>query len=523
MDELKNGILLTFGRFRSCDIACAAANLLISHDWDMAYVKDDPIGSFGGEYWVFKIINNKLIFDSKFNSSESAVEYLEINSRCNDYHNNVLNKKKRKPKYADVEIDSVVVDRQIPNIHVKNDKYVVKFKPSGKVYGEFNSIDEAIAAKQLLIKNNWKISDSTVIEFHKSFYWVFTIDYNVLSFIDKFESYEDALDCIDSLNVYSHNQSNTQSVFGGHIRKIDDEYIENIKNDDYFIENNFIKSNIDESRLNSRFVKPKELKFDDVNNKPPKSSKFPKRRASSMYYDSKDVELIRKEVIRENIAIKEIDADIDESLNDKFQNLKSPLNIIKFEDNTLVDYYTISHSSDGEVEFSYNLYEFKEFPYILKLLNLINLDLNQLKFVSSIHYFNDAYHIIKVFDDKLIISSEFESYSEAEDNIQFLYGYYSKSLKDENYPHDIEHYGKIFSLTESHNGHTFEFMGFNSLEELKAVIDIYNYNNWDSRVFKKYDLFYYNGMYWDIGHFYYNVKLSGRFYSKKDALDHKCR
>ena len=66
-------------------------------------------------------------------------------------------------------------------------------------------------------------------------------------------------------------------------------------------------------------------------------------------------------------------------------------------------------------------------------------------------------------------------------------------------------------------------MGFNSLEELKAVIDIYNFNNWDSRVFKKYDLFYYNGMYWDIGHFYYNVKLSGRFYSKKDALDHKCR
>lgn len=49
----KNDVMLTFGRYKSQDLACAAANLLIKHNWHMASVKDDPISEFNNKYWVF--------------------------------------------------------------------------------------------------------------------------------------------------------------------------------------------------------------------------------------------------------------------------------------------------------------------------------------------------------------------------------------------------------------------------------------------------------------------------------------
>ena len=70
--------------------------LLIKHDWDMEAVSYDLVSGYLNNYYVFKLMNNSLIFDSKFESYEEAVDYLEINSRCNEYNNDILQKKKRK-------------------------------------------------------------------------------------------------------------------------------------------------------------------------------------------------------------------------------------------------------------------------------------------------------------------------------------------------------------------------------------------------------------------------------------------
>lgn len=516
----KNNIMLVFGRYGSQDLACAAANLLIKHDWHMASVKDDPISEFNDIFWVFKVMNNKLIFDSNFDSFESAVEYLEINSKCNDYNNDLLRKKKRKRKYDDSFENFEKEHKKISNIFSKDDKFVVKYKSQGKKYGIFDSIDEAIVAKQLLINNNWHFSDSVEIEFYNSLYWVFDIEMNFLRFIDKFESYEDALDCADLYkNKYSGNNDD-ESVFGGFIRKIDDDYIEDIKNDDYVVENNFKKSIDNDSRWVRKYATAKSSGSHEINvpKKPKKSIKF-----DQIDVDKYDVELLKSEIMRENLKIKELEESSDNDLIKIFENLNSKLDIIYFKENTLQDYFSVKCLPDGEFDFSISLYDFVEFKYIWKLISFYEGNMNKINEISSIHYFNNYYYIIKVFDNKLIVSGLFNSYSEAEDNIELLYKYYSKSFSENNYLYNIERMGNSFRSNESHHGKTFEFEGFRSLEELIAVIDIFNYYDWDSKVFKDNDIFYYHGMYWIIDYFFYYVKLAGRFNSKDEAIDFKCK
>ena len=507
-----------FFRSGSQDVACAAANLLIKHNWNMAYVKEDPLASYNDEFYVFKLINNELVFDSKFDSFESAVEYVEIYSVGNDDHNDILPNKKRKPKYDKSKIDSQVGDTESSNVFTEQDKIIVKSR-KGTIYGVFDSIDEATVAKQILIKNKWKLNSISEIEFHNSFYWVFQIEDNKLIFIDKFEAYEDALDCLDTFKDNVSNTKQYSSVFGGYIEEIDDEYIENIKKEEYVTTDNFVKSVSDESRIMDLFedsgyyippVVKKKSNRSNGNRKTPR-----KKSVSSNSISEEDI----LKIIRSNIKIKNVEEDISE----KAESLSSELNIMEFRDNNLNDYYTISSSLNGEYEFSNNFSEFDESEYILKFLKFNGMDLNKIQFLSSIHYYNGHYYIIKVFNNKLIVSGVFDSYEDAENNIEFLYGYYSKSLENEKYPHDIEHHGIYFELSENHNGKTFEFSYFKSLEDLKSVIDIFEYFEWNPEVFKEYDLFYYKGIYWDIKYFYYNIELNGRFDSKEDALDHKSK
>ena len=147
--------------------------------------------------------------------------------------------------------------------------------------------------------------------------------------------------------------------------------------------------------------------------------------------------------------------------------------------------------------------------------------MDKIKFLSSIHYFNDFYYIIKVFNGKLVVSGQFNSYSEAEENIKCLQDFYS-DYSDNPQLDNIEKYGDFYSFKEYHNGRDFEIELIKSIENIKAIIDIFNYCKWDVDVFKKYDIFYYHGLYWEIDYFYYYIKLAGRFYSKDDAMDHKC-
>lgn len=515
----QNGIFITFGRFSSQDIACAATCLLIKHDWDMASVKDDPLSEFKDKFWIFKVMNNHLIFDSQYDTFERAVEYLEINSRCNDYHNDILSKKKRKSKYDDIDQDLLKEYREIPNIFPRDDVFVVKYVSTGEEYGVFNSIDEAIVAKQLLMKNNWNIPSSVEMEFYGSFYWVFKVEEGILIFIDKFESYEDALDCLNSNKINLNNSDDKEELFGGVIRKIDDDYIEDIKNDSYVIENNFKKSISNDSILNTRMVVSSSHRHGGYG----KTRKIREKIEVWSKDSPSDNEALKTEFIKATLKIKEMEEYSNEDILGIFKNLESKLDIVYFQNNTLKDYYSVTLLPDGEFDFTIDLYGFIEFKYIWKILSHYYGDLNKINRSSSIHYFNDCYYIIKVFDKKLIISGQFASYSEAEENIGFLYDYYSKSAADEVYHHNIKHYGNVFKLSEEHHGKTFEMDGFKSLEELKAVIDIFDWYDWNPDVFKNYDIFHYHGMYWIIDYFFYYIKLAGRFYSKDDAIEYKCR
>lgn len=495
----KNGVLITFGRFKSEDIACAAAGLLIKYDWNIFDVANDPLYDYLGEFWVFKVINNNLIFDRKFNSFEQAVEYMEINSKCDNYHNDIFSKKKRKSKYSNT-INNQVKDNNdvdIPNIYSKGNSFVVKYKFHGKEYGKFSSIDEAIVAKNLLIENNWKFSNSTEIKFYNSYYWVFKIESNVLFFIDKFESYEDALDCLDlfkgSASINKINKDNSkESIIDSEIKSNDLLHVD--------LENNTSKSS------NNQLINKKKPKY--------KKKKIKKQKINKSDYPE-FIPKVKHKLTRDNIKIKKIE----EVNGDNFQlDIKPAFHIIQFQDNSLIDYYSIFFLNSDEIKFSSNIQKLKEIKYILKLLNVYGWNLNKINNSSSIHYIDDGYYIIKSFNGKLIISGSFHSYSEAEENIEFLYYYYSSNKL---IPKDIEKHGDYYKYIGEHNGKSFEISYQKSLETLKSILDIFEYYNWNPFEFEDYNIYYYHGIYWEIDFFNYYIKLKGRFYSKEDAIKHK--
>ena len=83
----RNSILITFGRFSSKDVACAAAKLLIKYDWNIRKIGNDLVSEYQNNFYVFKEVNSTLFFDLKFKSYDEAVEHSEINARCTDFHN----------------------------------------------------------------------------------------------------------------------------------------------------------------------------------------------------------------------------------------------------------------------------------------------------------------------------------------------------------------------------------------------------------------------------------------------------
>ena len=187
-----------------------------------------------------------------------------------------------------------------------------------------------------------------------------------------------------------------------------------------------------------------------------------------------------------------------------------------------MDYYSIFISTYGGIEVSSNINELNEFDYIWNMLIIYGWDLDKINKISSIHYFNNFYYIIKSFNDKLIVSGPFNSYDEAEDNIGFLYGYYSKD-DGEQCRNSIKKHGDYYKFIEKHGENTFEIAYQKSLETLKAIIDIFEYYNWDYDEFSDFNIYYYHGLYWEIDYFNYYIKLYGKFNSKKAAIEHKTR
>ena len=188
----------TFGIFKSLKEACAAAYIMQKNNWKINDIGFDRIVNYSGEFWVFKVEKNKLVFDNKFDEYEGAIEYIEINSRNNDDHNDIFhnslkkNGYKERWKFSQIDDDSTVKDK---NIFEEKDQFIVKKSYRDRIIlGEFNSYEEASAAKKLLIDSKWNIKNKHEITFYNDYYWAFEVDEGILNFKGKSQSYEDALD-----------------------------------------------------------------------------------------------------------------------------------------------------------------------------------------------------------------------------------------------------------------------------------------------------------------------------------------
>lgn len=197
----KNNIT-TFGKFKSVKEACAATSILLKNKWKLSEVSKDSLVTYDGEFWIFEVKNEKLVFDKKFSDFELAVEYVEINTRCNDYHNDIFRNSSNKNGYKERFNFSNQEEKSTRDKYIFEDnsgKFIVKkLKRKNSVFfGKFDSFDIALAAKKLLMDSNWNVKDGNKILFFNDMYWIFEIDSNFLTFKGKSDSYEDAMDIIN--------------------------------------------------------------------------------------------------------------------------------------------------------------------------------------------------------------------------------------------------------------------------------------------------------------------------------------
>ncbi len=471
----KNTIWITFGRFKSEDVACAATGLLIKHDWNMADVANDLIFFYNEKAYTFKVMNNTLIFDLKFDSIEEAANHVEINSRCNDYHNDIFKKfsKKKgyKNRYAIYEEYNPVSNYE--NIFEKSGKFIVtKTKTKNSwIYGEFNSIDEAVAARKLLIDNNWKLDDGKEILFFNEMYWTFEIEGGILKFNGKFDSYEDALDILNPSKPQKKDFTNP-------------------------------------------FLKSVEDNFDKVISKPKPKSK-PKRKSSKKIVSKKPKRnnLTYWDMVRENIKIK-TSVDISKIWNPPIQinnienkkirifvervgdNVKNLFSILDFtffnkQVQCIVDGTEIKWKDRNTVKID----NFSEFQLIISILEINGWNLSRINNSSSIYYYEGSYYKVHVVDNTIVFGM-YSSYNSAENTLLI---YKARPITNSNYVSlKIDKVGNKYEFVKIQNGNAYITNSLKSLEEVKAIRDILIHSNWDFSIFDKYDLFYLNGFYWEI-------------------------
>lgn len=193
----------TFGKFNSVKEACAATTILLKNQWKLSEVSKDPLVTFDKEFWIFEVKDEKLVFDKKFSDFELAVEYVEINTRCNDYHNDIFRNSSKKNGYKGRFKFSKQEEKSTSDKYIFEDdsgKFIIKKSKhkTSKYFGKFDSFDIALAAKKLLMSSNWNVKDGNEILFFNDMYWIFEIDYNFLTFKGQSDSYEDAMDIINS-------------------------------------------------------------------------------------------------------------------------------------------------------------------------------------------------------------------------------------------------------------------------------------------------------------------------------------
>ena len=164
-------------------------------------------------------------------------------------------------------------DNLIEYIEVKSNYFFVKKRINNKIvtFGKFNSIQEACAAANLLINNNWMLSNvsfNPLIKY-KNNYFVFKLEENKVTTDKKFTSYESAVEYIE-INQKSNDQNNDIfskkrnrkkrefKVNNAEINTFEDKIIQE-ENNNFVIRNNVPSNNFQYGEFNS-FEKAKVAK-----------------------------------------------------------------------------------------------------------------------------------------------------------------------------------------------------------------------------------------------------------------------
>lgn len=486
---------ITFGKFNSLKEACAAACILSKNNWKLRDLENDSLIKYGGEFWIFKVKKNKLVFDNKFKDYESAVEYMEINSRCNDYHNDIFSNSLKKKGYnnrwksSKNDYSNVKTDNKY--IFEDSGKFIVN-KSKGKnsiCYGEFESIEEAIVARQILLDSKWVITTEYEISFHDNFYWIFEVSEGVLTFKGKFQSYEDVLDIINPPKSQKKEHINP--------------FIKSAE--DYFKEGNTkIKS---KSRTSNHKSKSKEPKYKKTSGDDESvlyhPNYFVKRKSNIKSLNG--TEKIWSPYRHTSLKNKKIRIFV-ERCGDNVDDLVSILDFNFYENyiQCIVDGEEINWNNRDDVHIS----NFTEFGLICDILEVNGWSLSKINNSSSIHFYNSSFYKVHVVKNTIVFG-KFLSYNAAENTLLIYKG---APLDSPNHNElGIDSFSLYYEFTKFQGGLVYKTVPLSSLEEIKAIRDILIYSDYDFDIFYNYDLFYLNGMYWDLECSNNVIRLNGRY------------
>jgi len=485
-----NNLIIKFGKFSSLKQAEAAVCLLVENDWKLSEVSKNPLVNYDCNFWIFQVKNNILIFEDSFSSFESAVEYLEVNQRCNDYHNDILSKN-RKRKHRIFSSDNEFYEEEVHDkfIHKKWGKFVIErsLKNANFAYGEFNTLEEAKVAKKLLLDRKWNITEEFEMVFHNNFYWIFKFAEGVLIYLNKFESYEDSFDYIDSIKNGGLDDFNNDLASEDNISKDYDSEIDLFKT-----KNNHLgrRTDIVKHKKRVKSKAPSVLNF---------TRDYPavKGRSKEIWEPEFKKPLtgleMKVNVARAGVKVKKLDVEV----------------IFKFHKD---NYEVMIEGSglDGHDEYSISV--FPEFPLILQIFEMNNWNLLNIKKSSSIYYYNSKYYKVRILEDNQLIFEEFESYYLAEN---MLVTYNKKTYDKSSFymPIDIVKKGKKYDLVKIHKGKVYHIDPLDSFEEMKAINTILVYEDWNFSIFNKFEYFYLNGFYWSFEYGDYRLKLKAKLES----------
>ena len=464
-----NHKIITFGKFNSLKEACAAACILVKNKWILSEVTNSPLVNYEDEFFVFKVEENRLFLDKKFHSYEAAVEYMEINLRYNDFHNDIFSDD-RKRKKREFKSDNEFLDEKFEDVYIQkeNNKFIIEHNVplDNFQYGEFNTLEEAKVAKKLLFQYKWNITNELEIFYENKLYWIFKFSEGVLILLNKFESYEDAFDYVDSVNNYENISYDKVIIKEPIIPKTE---VDLFKTKNTLGKRSKSQQKTKRKKKGSPVTIYLKFSYDSLNNMKNKNVWTPKIKKSNM----KDIEVIVK---RGGSHAKKLNATLKFNFYNAYYDVFIESEQITLEENSIIG-------------------NFSEFSLIHYIFKTHDWDLSKIKVSSAIYFYDSKYYKILVLTENTIIFEEYESYYLAE-NLTLTIGKKFFTKNKFHCPLDITKVSKGYELVKIYKGNVFRMHPLSSLEEVKISYDILSKENWNLKIFKKYEYFYLNGLYW---------------------------